>query len=118
MLANACWAGPRRWVGVWDDLKKPITEFNDPDWSAKFHVWCMDWDKEAIKLYVDDQLLNTIELSKTINQTPDQANPFHEPHYILVNLAIGGTNGGDPSATEFPSRYEIDYVRVYQKATP
>jgi hypothetical protein len=30
-------------------------------------------------------------------------------------VAIGGDNGGDPSKTDFPSRYEIDYVRVYQK---
>ncbi len=118
LLANACWGSSRRWVGIWDDLKKPVTEFNDPDWSSKFHVWRMDWDKDSIKLYVDGQLLNTIELSKTINQTPDKANPFREPHYILLNLAIGGTNGGDPSATEFPSRFEIDYVRVYQKPKP
>lgn len=114
LLANACWAGERRWSAIWDDLKKPITEF-DPDWSSRFHVWRMDWDKDNIKLYVDDELLNTIELSKTTNRTPDKANPFHEPHYILLNLAIGGTNGGDPSNTEFPSRFEIDYVRVYQK---
>jgi hypothetical protein len=33
----------------------------------------------------------------------------------LLNLAIGGDNGGDPSGTTFPSRFEIDYVRVYQK---
>lgn len=114
LLANACWAGERRWSTIWDDLKKPITDF-DPDWSSQFHIWRMDWDKDNIKLYVDDELLNTIELSKTINRTPDKANPFHEPHYILLNLAIGGTNGGDPSATEFPARFEIDYVRVYQK---
>ena len=117
LLANACWAGNKRWASVWDDLKKPITEFGVPDWSSKFHLWRMDWDKDCIKLYVDDQLLNTIELDKTINRTPDRANPFHEPHYILLNLAIGGTNGGDSSETEFPSRYEIDYVRVYQKTT-
>lgn len=116
LLANACWAGERRWVGIWDDLKKPITEFGDAKaWSSKFHIWRMDWDKDNIKLYVDDELLNTIELSKTINRTPDKANPFHEPHYILLNLAIGGTNGGDPSQTEFPARFEVDYVRVYQK---
>jgi len=24
-------------------------------------------------------------------------------------------NGGDPSKSRFPIRYEIDYVRVYQK---
>ena len=116
LLANACWASERRWVAIWDDLKKPIIDFGDPDeWSSKFHVWRMDWDKDRIRLYVDDELLNTIELSKTINRTPDRANPFHEPHYILLNLAIGGTNGGDPSATEFPARFEIDYVRVYQR---
>jgi len=115
LLANACWGSSRRWVGIWDDLKKPVTEFNDPDWASKFHIWRMDWDEDYIKLYVDDQWLNTIELSTTINQTPDKANPFREPHYILLNLAIGGTNGGNPSATEFPSRFEIDYVRVYQK---
>ena len=42
-------------------------------------------------------------------------NPFHHPHYILINLAVGGTNGGDPSATTFPAKLEVDYVRVYQK---
>ena len=44
-----------------------------------------------------------------------QANPFKEPHYLIVNFAIGGTNGGDPADTPFPSLYEIEYVRVYQK---
>jgi beta-glucanase (GH16 family) len=117
LLANACWAGPRRGATVWDDLKKPITEFADPDWSSRFHIWRMDWDEDFIKLYVDDQLLNTIDLSKTVNGTPDRANPFHEPHYILLNLAIGGTSGGDPSQTEFPALFEVDYVRVYQKSS-
>jgi phosphoenolpyruvate synthase/pyruvate phosphate dikinase len=32
-----------------------------------------------------------------------------------INLAIGGTQGGDPSEAEFPARYEIEYVRVFQK---
>jgi hypothetical protein len=34
---------------------------------------------------------------------------------MLLNVAIGGTNGGDPSNTVFPNRFEVDYVRVYQK---
>lgn len=114
LLANACWASSKRWIPVWDDVRKPIKEY-DEEWSSRFHVWRMDWDKNFIKLYVDDELLNTIDLSLTINATPDKANPFQEPHYILVNLAIGGTNGGDPSKTSFPARFEIDYVRVYQK---
>lgn len=61
-----------------------------------------------------DQLLNTIDEAKTINPL-DQKNPFHQPHYLLLNLAIGGDSGGDPSKTAFPAQYEIEYVRVYQK---
>jgi beta-glucanase (GH16 family) len=114
LLANACWASERRWMPVWDDVRKPITEF-DEDWSSRFHVWRMDWDEDFIRLYVDDGLLNTIDLSATVNATSDKANPFHEPHYIILNLAIGGTNGGNPSETEFPARFDVDYVRVYKK---
>ena len=41
--------------------------------------------------------------------------PFKQPHYMLLNLSMGGMNVGDPSKTEFPNRMEVDYVRVYQK---
>ena len=34
---------------------------------------------------------------------------------MLLDLAIGGKQGGDPSKTAFPARFEVDYVRVYQK---
>ena len=37
-----------------------------------------------------------------------------QPRYILLNLAIGGANGGDPAHTTFPKRFEIDCVGVYQ----
>ena len=114
LLANACWRGPGR-RALWDDFKKPIEEFGDPAWSSKFHVWRMDWDSDEIRLYVDDLLLNSIDLKETFNQDSEKANPFREPHYVLLNLAIGGTNGGDPSKTEFPARFEVDYVRVYQR---
>jgi hypothetical protein len=34
---------------------------------------------------------------------------------MRLNFAVGGMNGGDPSGTTFPQRYEVDYVRIYQK---
>lgn len=76
----------------------------------------MDWDENHIAIYQDGELLNNIETSGTINGTPgNHANPFQQPHYILLNLAIGGDNGGEPQPDAFPMRYEIDYVRVYQR---
>jgi beta-glucanase (GH16 family) len=114
LLANFAWGTGERWVAKWDDMKKPLSDFtaNDPEWTKKFHVWRMDWNKDSINLFLDNQLMNTTLLGQTLN--PDGFNPFLQPHYLLLNLAIGG-NGGDPSKSRFPVRYEIDYVRVYQK---
>ena len=118
ILANAAWGGDQRWNAVWNSKRIPYSHFigRDAQWADKFHVWRMDWDELAIKLYLDDELLNTIDLTKTINGRLGQgANPFHQPHYILLNLALGGDNGGTIDDSAFPMRYEIDYVRIYQK---
>ena len=115
LLANAAWASGQRSRPIWDDVRKPIAEFSDPDWSAKFHVWRMDWDADSIKLYVDDLLLNEIDVTRTFNKDGEGKNPFRQPHYMILNLAVGGTSGGDASKTKFPARFEVDYVRVYKK---
>ncbi|GAB3026287.1 glycoside hydrolase family 16 protein [Spirosoma pulveris] len=115
LLANVAWGTDKRWTAEWRSKTKTVASFSDPDWSKKFHVWRMDWTEESIKLYVDDLLLNTVSLTETVNKDGSGINPFHQPHYILLNLAIGGDNGGDPASTPFPTRYEVDYVRVYQR---
>ena len=122
ILANACWGSTERWKSVWDSVVTPFNHFmeKDPDWADKFHIWRMDWDKDFIRLYLDDELLNEIDLSQTINggYQGNHENPFSNAipgfkHYLLLNLALG-SNGGDPAITQFPLRYLIDYVRVYQ----
>lgn len=76
----------------------------------------MDWDEKAIRLYLDGGMLNETLLSETINGSlGDYKNPFMQPHYLLLNLAIGGQHGGKPDDDAFPLFYEIDWVRVYQK---
>ena len=85
------------------------------EWASKFHTWRMDWNENEIALYMDEVLLNKVELSKLANKDGSGINPFRQPHYMLLNLAMGGTNGGDISSTKFPNRFEVDYVRVYQK---
>lgn len=114
ILANAAWGTGQQYVAKWHTEMVPFSKFieADPDWVKKFHVWRMDWTPEHIKLYLDDELLNTTLLSETIN--PDGFNPFRQPHYLLLNLAIGG-QGGNPDRSKFPLRYEVDYVRVYQE---
>jgi beta-glucanase (GH16 family) len=114
ILANVAWGTNERGKAKWDSEKPPLSVFtkNDPMWVKKFHVWRMDWDENSIQLFIDDILINSTSLSEAIN--PDGINPFKQPHYLLLNLALGG-NGGNPAMSHFPVTYEVDYVRFYQK---
>lgn len=99
----------------WIDPKYNVDSMGGQTWASLYHIWKLEWDEECIKIYVDDFLLNEVSLNQFNSKTGSGFNPFRQPHYMLLNLAIGGDNGGDPQHTTFPSRYEIDYVRVYQK---
>jgi beta-glucanase (GH16 family) len=115
LWACAMWGTEERWMPKSDIARKPIAVFNDPDWSSKFHVWRIDWDENGIKLYVDEMLLNAVNVKETFNADKERKNPFRQPHYIILGLAIGGGPRGDPSETKFPARYAMDYVRIYRK---
>ena len=118
ILANVAWGTDQRWIAHWDSKAISMKHFlnDDPDWATKFHVWRMDWDENYIRLYVDNELLNETDLSKVKNgKHGKDKHPFHQPHYLLVNLALGGNNGGYIDDEAFPMRYEVDYVRVSQK---
>ena len=47
--------------------------------------------------------------------TSQDGAPFDQPFYLLINLAVGGTFSGNPTAaTVFPQSLYVDYVRVYE----
>lgn len=75
----------------------------------------MDWTPEYVALYIDDSLLNKMAVDALVNKNGTGFNPFKQPHYMLLNVAIGGQNGGDPAQTSFPRKMEVDYVRVWQE---
>lgn len=117
ILANYAWGNERHYNAEWNSKKIPYEHFleKDPFWATRFHTWRMDWDKDTIRIYLDDELLNEVAQSTTINGSIGKhISPFTQPHYILLNLALGGDNGGNIDDTAFPMRYEIDYVRVYK----
>ncbi|MFO0887857.1 MAG: glycoside hydrolase family 16 protein [Isosphaeraceae bacterium] len=84
-----------------------------PDASEAFHVYAVEWDRDRMDFYVDKQKLFTC---RNDGQGVDGW-PFDKDQYLILNLAIGGGWGGQKGIddTIFPARYEIDYVRIYQK---
>ena len=77
------------------------------DLSASWHVYGLTWDPDAIRWYLD---------GKEVWSFTDKRYIPSEPMYLLMNLAVGGDWPGAPDAqTKFPSRFSVDYVRVWQR---
>lgn len=76
-----------------------------------FHVYAMEWHEDRIDFFFDETKYHTVPLDLA-GEGSD--NPFRKPHYLLINLALGGTWGGEIDETIFPQKYLIDYVRIYE----
>ena len=75
-----------------------------------FHTVSMVWDANYIYYFLDGVQYGAQEITSA-----DRYDEFHKPHFILLNLAVGGVWPGYPDQyTVFPQNYYIDYVRVYQ----
>ena len=114
ILANYAWGTDKRWTAKWDSSKKSVNSLGS-GWTDEYHIWELDWDEERMTISVDGVFLNDVLLSNTINGSSKCAgqNPFKQRQYILLNLALGA-NGGSVNNLSFPTRYLVDYVRVYQ----
>ena len=80
----------------------------------KYQVYAMELNYEHIDLFVDDRKYFDFDVDKA---TQDGQNPFQQPYYLKLNLALGGTWGGPIDDSIFPQRMVVDYIRVYQKTT-
>ena len=74
--------------------------------SSEFHLYTLEWTDTAIKIYLDDveyyMLTNNADL------------PFNADFYLILNIAMGGTNGGDIDPAFTQDTMEIDYIKVFQ----
>ena len=85
---------------------------------ADWHVYALDWDPGRLRWSVDGVVYATRDTWWSRTGTADNAwpAPFDKPFYVLINLAVGGQFGGNPTAaTTFPQEMLVDYVRVYDR---
>ena len=77
-----------------------------------FHTYTAEWNEDKIIFFFDGRPHFTFIID---DAGKGDDNPFRKPHFILVNLALGGSWGGDIDRSSFPKQYKIDYIRVWQK---
>lgn len=77
-----------------------------------YHVYAVEWSPGKLTWFFDGEPFFTV----TPASLPPGARWVFDdaPHYLLLNLAVGGHWPGRPDATTvFPQEFRIDYVRVH-----
>jgi beta-glucanase (GH16 family) len=84
-----------------------------PDATSAFHDYEATLTADYIEVGVDGEVFFRYEND---GKGDPSTWPFNHPFHIILNQAVGGVWGGqqgvDPEV--FPSRLEVDYVRLYE----
>lgn len=74
--------------------------------SSDFHIYAVEWDASKITFEVDGTIYHTINNDSSI--------PFNDDFFLIMNVAMGGSFGGEIDPSFQSSTMEVDYIRVYQ----
>ncbi|HEX2535190.1 MAG TPA: Ig-like domain-containing protein, partial [Chitinophagaceae bacterium] len=91
-------------------------DYNSPtDLTDDYHIYKMTWDANFIRVYIDGNEYFAIDIS---GASAADLEEFHQAHYLLLNLAVGGNYTGihspDGITAPLPGKMLVDYIRLYQ----
>jgi beta-glucanase (GH16 family) len=96
-------------------IRTQRTHFEEiPGVTDGFHEYAMDWTPGVIEFFIDGVSFQRWEKNEPGFVTDERGWPFDKPYYLIINLAIGGTWGGDIDPAQYPAEFPIDYVRHYR----
>lgn len=79
--------------------------------SEEFHTYELTWTDESLAFGVDGNVYYTYNPAVKNADTY----PFNKDFFLILNVAMGGSLGGEIDASFTESTMEIDYVRIYQE---
>ena len=84
-----------------------------PSACEKFHTYVLEWEEEIIRILINGNI--SLEYKK--NNQGWERWPYDQSFHLLFNIAVGGWWGGSKGidTSIFPTKMEIDYVRIYQR---
>jgi beta-glucanase (GH16 family) len=74
--------------------------------TTGFHKYGLIWTSASLQFLVDDVVRYTFVNANNL--------PFNQNFFLILNMAMGGTFGGNIDAAFNSALMEVDYVRVYQ----
>lgn len=91
--------------GGTDGMSWPQHTYKGINPTDGFHLYGLLMTVDKLYFYVDG--VQTLKVSHKL----------HDPFYTIISLAVGGDWPKDPDqTTKFPASFDVDYLRIYQKA--
>lgn len=82
--------------------------------NGEYHLFSMNWSPDSITTYLDGKVLWTMDIG--LDSCVD-CEELHEPHFIILNVAVGGTYTGllnqEQITAPLPAEMHVDFVRIY-----
>ena len=82
--------------------------------DGDFHLFRLEWTPDFVRTYVDGN--RVWEMAIDSSRCTD-CSEFHQPHFLILNLAVGGDYTGILSeagiTAPLPAEMRVDYVRVF-----
>ena len=75
-----------------------------------FNIYGLEWNKDFIKWYVNDNLFYSIYKDEYFGQNW----PYDGKYFLIINQAIGGDWPGLPLESFNYSKFIIDWIKVYK----
>lgn len=79
-----------------------------------FHIFSMNWTPSLVTTYLDGEQIWAFNIT---SDSCTDCSEFHQPHFMILNVAVGGTYPGllssDQITAAMPAEMLIDYVRIY-----
>lgn len=75
--------------------------------SASYHVYSVEWTPKGITWLIDGHAYGHVTTKGA---------PFNQPFFLLLDVAVGGTWPGSPTAsTKFPAQMDVSWIHVYKQ---
>ena len=99
--------GTVHWKNTADNTNAKFSdEITVANVGADFKEYRLIWNENTIKMYLESVKYFDINLNESL--------PFNQEFFLLLNVAMGGSLGGDIPASFNQDSMVIDYIRLYE----
>ena len=91
-----------------------FTKIKRPGISDDFQTFSLIWRENEIIYLLNDEQVAHYRKGEEGKDVSAKGWPFDHPFHLIINMAIGGSLGGEIDDTCFPQKFIVKDIKIYQ----